>query len=341
MWKIDKKDILEWLNDLKRDFEVIAPVDLHGEVLFMPLLDNTEITLDYTNTLEPPKEFFLPKTEEIFSFRQKGDDIEITSKIDDKKRIIFGMRPCDVNALTIFDNVFGGKYIDPYYFSRRKNTTIVAMTCTKPGINCFCDSMGTGPSLSKNFDLLFTELDDIYLVEVGTNKGEEILKLRRDLFEEADKTRLYEKERKINKAKKMIKRRIDPFDISKRLKCVGDDVWKELAERCMDCGGCYYVCPTCHCFDIRDVFADNIGKRRRYWDSCIFSGFTRMAVGVNPRDTKESRIKQRYNCKFDYLFERYRLFGCVGCGRCTDVCLGYIDMIEYLTRLNNRQKFKN
>jgi ferredoxin len=333
MWEIDKRDVLRWLKNLKRDFDVIAPVDVHGEALFMPLSDDTEVTLDYTNTLESPKEFFLPKTDEMFSFRKKGEDFEITSKIDDKKRIIFGIRPCDVNALTILDKVFGGEYRDPYYFSRRKNTTIVAMTCTKPGINCFCDSMGTGPSLSKDFDLLFTELNDTYLVEVGTKKGEEILKSKKGFFKEADEIKRDEKEKKIEAAKKRIKRHIDPFEISRKLKCVDDEVWRKLGERCIGCGGCSYVCPTCHCFDVRDISVGESGRRLRYWDSCIFSGFTRMAGGVNPRETKESRMKQRYNCKFNYFFERYGMFGCVGCGRCTDVCPGNIKMVEFLKEL--------
>jgi ferredoxin len=269
----------------------------------------------------------------MFSFRKKGEDFEITSKIDDKKRIIFGIRPCDVNALTILDKVFGGEYRDPYYFSRRKNTTIVAMTCTKPGINCFCDSMGTGPSLSKDFDLLFTELNDTYLVEVGTKKGEEILKSKKGFFKEADEIKRDEKEKKIEAAKKRIKRHIDPFEISRKLKCVDDEVWRKLGERCIGCGGCSYICPTCHCFDVRDISVGESGRRLRYWDSCIFSGFTRMAGGVNPRETKESRMKQRYNCKFNYFFERYGMFGCVGCGRCTDVCPGNIKMVEFLKEL--------
>ena len=329
-WELDRQKVLQWLEALGREFEVIAPVTTHGEVVFTSLSDVNQVTLDYENTLVPPKEFFLPPTETMFSFTtNKGGFNIVLPEEGDKRRLIFGIRPCDVNALSILDKVFGGDQRDEYYLSKREKTTLVALGCNRPAARCFCGSVGAGPSLSDNFDVLLTELDGSYFVEVASEKGKQLIDKAPTLFHEAAEEARKRKERVVDQAKKLASKPVDPLEVARRMEAhFNDSRWAQLGERCLECGGCTYLCPTCYCFDVVDRVEDGKGSRLRYWDSCLLRGFTRMAGGLNPRESRESRIKQRFYHKWDYFVERFGVLQCVGCGRCSETALCHIDWKE-------------
>lgn len=329
-WELDRQKLRRWLEALGRDFEVIAPVKTHGEAVFASVSDVSQVTLDYENTLVPPKEFFLPPTETMFSFTTNKDGFNIVLPEEaDRRRVIFGIRPCDVTALSILDRVFGGDQRDEYYLTKREKTTLVALGCNQPAARCFCDSLGAGPSLSDNFDVLLTELDDFYLVEVGSERGEQLIGKAPALFREAGGEARRRKERVVGKAKKLAAKPVDPLEVARRMEIqFNDSRWAQLGDRCMECGGCTYLCPTCYCFDVADRVEDGKGCRLRHWDSCLLRGFTRMAGGLNPRESKEARIKQRFYHKWDYFVERFGVLQCVGCGRCSETALCHIDWKE-------------
>jgi len=295
-WELNKQKVPLWLKLLRKEFEVIAPVKMYGEVTFTPLSDDTPIALDYDNTLVPPKEFVLPHFETMFSFtaNQGGFDLVVPPE-EEEKRVIFGVRPCDVNALLILDKVFGGDQKDNYYLGRRERTTLVSLGCNQPSARCFCGSVGSGPSLSENFDVLLTDLGGSYIVEVASERGRELLDRASDLLRPASEESKKNKERVVERAERLVARPIDPLEIARKMEARFDDSrWAELGERCLQCGGCTYLCPTCWCFDVVDRAEKGKGERLRCWDCCLLPGFTRMAGGSNPRESKEARIKQRF-----------------------------------------------
>lgn len=329
-WELDRQKVPQWLEALRKEFEVIAPVKTHGEVVFMSLSDVSQVALDYENTLVPPKEFFLPPTETMFSFTtNKGGFNIVLPKEEDKRRVIFGIRPCDVTALSILDKVLGGDQRDEYYLSNRAKTTLVALGCNQPPARCFCGSLGAGPSLSDNFDVLLTELDDSYFVEVASEKGKQLIDKVPALFEEAGEEARKRKRGVVEQAKKLATKPVDPLEVARRMEAhFNDSRWAQVGERCLECGGCTYLCPTCYCFDVVDRMEDGNGSRLRCWDCCLLRGFTRMAGGLNPRESKVERIRQRFYHKWDYFVERFGVLQCVGCGRCTETALCHIDWKE-------------
>jgi len=329
-WELDRQKLLPWLEALGREFEVIAPVKTHGEVVFTSLSDVSQVALDYENTLVPPKEFFLPPTETMFSFTtNKGGFNIVLPEEEDRRRVIFGIRPCDVTALSILDKVFSGDQGDEYYLSKRERSVLVALGCNRPAERCFCGSVGAGPSLSDNFDVLLTELDGCYFVEVASEKGTELIYKAPSLFQEASEEARKKKEGVVEQAKKLATRPVDPLEMARKMEAhFNDSRWAQLGERCLECGGCTYLCPTCYCFDVVDRVKDGKGSRLRCWDCCLVPGFTRMAGGINPRDSAKARIKQRFYHKWAYFVARFGVLQCVGCGRCSETALCHIDWKE-------------
>ena len=235
--------------------------------------------------------------------------------------------------MKILDKVFIGEFRDPYYEARRRNTIIIGLTCDKPEEYCFCAYTGSGPSLQDGFDLLLTNLGDRYLVEIGSKRGERLVKYNIDLFKEASRSDLEEKEKIVSEVESKIRERPLP-DLRKLhdllVKNFNAKLWEEYGERCLACGKCNFVCPTCRCFDIYDDpnFDLKSGKRVRVWDSCHFLSFTRVAGGLVFRKERLSRIKQRIYHKYCYSVDEIGSISCTGCGRCIESCPAGIDIRE-------------
>ena len=345
---IKRKDLFTLMSRFLTDREVIAPIKGHGgEVIFYPIESIEDVAWDWTyvNTVLPPKRFFLPQTEELFYYKKSAQGMEITPTYDDRVRMIFGIRPCDVNALVFLDRFFGGgpigrktsdmemkSFQDKYYAKRRANTFIIAFGCHQPGENCFCVCCDAGPFLKENFDLQLTQMgDDEYIVEVGSARGLKIVYGHEDLFRSATEAEEKELIRIMDEA--ILKFKDTRAYLSKAIQKitldqVPDALWENLSIRCQDCGGCSYVCPTCCCYNVVDVpINENEGMRVRTWDSCAFAGFTKMAGGDNPRSEKKDRLKRRFFHKLSYHYiERNGRHGCVGCGRCITTCFANISM---------------
>jgi len=314
---IKKENIPKFLDELMKDYDVIAPVRVGGDFFFRIIKSRGDVCMDFSNTALPPKEFFLPHSEQIFEFEKENI---LSGNETLKKRIIFGIRPCDVNALSLLDKVY---FDDPYYMKRRKNTILISIACNDPPPDCFCLSLGTGPH-SSDADITLTDLGDRYYAEV---KNDRII--NPDLFENPIPEDKEKRDKKHKEAENKIIKQIDPEDISNRMGTAFDSqYWDKVAARCLSCGACTYLCPTCYCFDISDksMFSAYKGKRIRCWDSCMFPGFTELAGGENPRATKVERFKQRAYHKFKYFLERYGQAACVGCGRCINSCPVGIDI---------------
>jgi len=330
-----KKDIKTLIERYLKDAKVIAPIKTtYGDIIFCPVTSSSEIVLDQgvENSSIPPKEFFLPQRETLFTYRRYKNDYKLEPSIaDEQKRIIFGIRSCDVSAILFLDRFFKSDTEDIYYIRKRENTTLISLGCNEPQDTCFCSCTDCGPSLTYGFDLQLIDLIDRYFVEIGTPKGEEIIKDNENLFIDVSVPDVKKKQEVVESAKNKFKTARAYFSKSIRKLTEGKidkNLWDELGRRCFSCGGCSYVCPTCSCFDVMDLLRSTDEYNRiRTWDSCMFAGFTKEASGHNPRLEKKDRVYRRYYHKLSYQYvEKNEAHGCVGCGRCIVTCLGNINM---------------
>ncbi len=321
---LSKKDLAPLISQLAGKYHIYGPARKDGEIALGPIRTAEDLELAYVTTLLPPKKYFYAPFDTIFSFhREEG---VIHEEAPEEPRILFGLHPCDVHALLLLDRVFTGQYEDDRYKRKRENTLIVALTCNRPGENCFCSSFGTGPDLDRGYDLLLTDLGDRYLLEAGSGSGEELLRGMR--LKKADSQAFLAKENTIRLAKGAIKKKINVDNLPKVLnQNFGHGIWAQLKEECLACGACTIACPTCYCFNVFDKLDLTLkhGERQIVWDSCMLLEFGEVAMGGNFRRTRAARVKQRIYHKLSYFETQYGTLGCVGCGRCVTACIKKID----------------
>ena len=243
----------------------------------------------------------------------------------------FGIRPCDARAFTIVDNVCGWDFPDPYYQKRREGTTLVGLACAEPCANCFCPSVGGAPASEKGLDALMFDLGDYYYVKTLTDKGEEFAKAAG--LEAGGGPEAKAAEKQGEEALKKISRSIDTEGIPEHLPALYDDrFWEQFSDRCLGCGICTFLCPTCHCFDIQDECEAFDSRRARMWDTCMFAEYTRHTSGHNPRPTRKERTRNRISHKYSYFPQKFDVIACVGCGRCIKNCPVNIDILDILEK---------
>lgn len=330
-----KKNINDLVERCLKNAEVIAPIKTTwGDIIFSPVTSASEIVLDQgsENSIISPKELFFTQEEEMFTYRRYKNGYKFEPSIlDEQKRIIFGIRSCDVSAILFLDRFFSSNIEDIYYLEKRKNTTLISVGCNEPQETCFCICSDCGPYLTYGFDLQLIDLKDRYFVEAGTPKGEKVIKDNKKLFKDVSVADVKMKQEIVESTKDKFKTARAYFSKAIRKLTEGKvdkNVWDELGQRCFSCGGCSYVCPTCSCFDVMDLLKSNDEYNRiRTWDSCMFAGFTKEASGHNPRLEKKERVYRRYYHKLSYYYvAKNGAHGCVGCGRCIVTCLGNINM---------------
>lgn len=316
---MDKDRLPDLVSGLATEFEVIGPKAKGGVFVFGRIDDPSELRLDYDTTVLPPKKLFMPAAEELMTF-STGESEVLSENRDTTPRLIFGLHPCDINGLMLMDNVFLTGYEDPYYKARRESTLIVGLSC-EPRDECFCNAWGTD-EVHWGFDIFLTDLGDRYFVSVRSVQGAELLdrhvETRAATHEDTAEFQAHTHEFKSRFAEQP-----DTAQLPLLLDAKYDDpMWDELGERCLSCGACSMVCPTCYCFDVKDRLEPDgaTGTRERVWDSCLFLEFSEVAHGHNFRASRGSRVKNRYYHKqWGYLSKFERVL-CVGCGRCARAC---------------------
>ncbi len=331
---LSKTNLPYWLRQLRKKADLIGPLrSLNGDIIFSSIVNIHEMILDCPASIPSPKEFLFPQKEEMYKFSQKG----VNTLNDNGKRIIFGVRSCDISAIALLDRFYGGLLEDDFYMSRRRNTCFISIACNNPDPTCFCSGLGTGPALKTGFDLQFTDLGDRYLVQAGSREGLRMINGFMHLFllpEKADRDDQYEV---LLSSQSIFEKRITLENVRQKILAgkVPDSFWESVASRCFECGGCVYECPLCTCFNVIDwKEKDNKGTRMRLWDTCMFKGFTKMAGNVLPAGKKIMRTKRWYFHKLLYYPEQFGRFGCVGCGRCTITCPGRIDIATIANKLD-------
>jgi NAD-dependent dihydropyrimidine dehydrogenase PreA subunit len=335
------EDLAALLSALTQSGRVIAPLRSDwGEVFFEPIASGEQPTFDFENAVVSPKDFLLPQTEVLALYRRVGKTYEVEAPIDAQPQVIAGIRSCDLRAMQILDEAVGsGEYPDPYYVARREKTTFISLACSTVFEKHFCPPLETGPTLESGFDLHLTAVEGGFTAQVGSVAGQRLVGEHGRFFKAAGPSYV---EQRIRAAQNAVAGFAARFDIQavQRTLSSGEDVeiLADAAKRCQECGGCLFACPTCTCFDVRDYpTGEGTGERVRTWDTCAFAGFTRMAGGANPSGSKDARSRRRLMHKLVYRLESEGLLGCVGCGRCIDVCLGNIDIVDLLERLSGTE----
>jgi ferredoxin len=250
---------------------------------------------------------------------------------------LLGVRACELHAIEIQDRVLiRGRYTDRDYAARRDGAFIVAVNCFAPGGTCFCVSMGSGPKADRGYDLALTEILDgehRFLVEVGSERGAEVLaELPRSTASAAD---VDAAAAAVSGAEERMGRTLDTTDIRDLLaRNLEHERWDDVATRCLTCGNCTLVCPTCFCTSVEDVtdLAGDHAERTRSWDSC-FSVDHSYIHGGSIRPSGRSRYRQWLTHKFGTWWDQFDTSGCVGCGRCITWCPVGIDVTEELTAI--------
>jgi ferredoxin len=247
-----------------------------------------------------------------------------------------------LNAISIQDKVFlGGPFIDPVYERRRNGNFIVTVNCGQAGGTCFCASMGTGPKAETGFDLALTEIvkdnRHYFVAEVGTELGGDILKSVK--CTKATDEHLAAMTETTERTKNHMGRVIDTTQLKTLLYQQSEHPqWERIAARCLTCGNCTMVCPTCFCATVEDV-TDLSGKeadRMRKWDSCFTLDFSYIHGG-SVRASAKARYRQWMTHKLASWVDQFGTFGCVGCGRCITWCPVGIDITEEARAIRESQ----
>jgi ferredoxin len=285
------------------------------------------------------KRFLHPPSLRLWQATREDGQLQITPEPQDVPKTAFiGVRACELHAIAIQDRVLlGGAYRDAAYAARRANIFVVAINCGQAGGTCFCVSMGTGPQVERGFDLALTELlDDAghrFLVEVGTPEGAEILAMVPRYAASAPDREAAA--RVIAETTAHMGRQLETADIHAVLTRDPEHPrWAEVATRCLTCGNCTMVCPTCFCTSVEDTtdLAGEHAERWRRWESCFMVDYSYIHGG-NVRATPKSRYRQWLTHKLATWIDQFGTSGCVGCGRCITWCPVGIDMTEEVPAL--------
>ncbi len=258
---------------------------------------------------------------------ETGWNVTAADGSDAPQYAFLGMRACELAAVAVQDRVFIQKdYFDPIYKARRDKALFIAVNCTQAAPTCFCTSMNTGPRCTVGFDLALTELDSGFIVEIGGERGRDIITALN--LDTASEEALCHAEVERRRAVEQQTRSLPTEGLRDLL--VGNPHhprWNDVAERCLSCTNCTQVCPTCFCSSVREVTDLDVHQveRRREWDSCFNFDFSYMNGGV-VRNTVRSRYRQWLTHKLATWHDQFGESGCVGCGRCITWCPVGIDL---------------
>jgi NAD(P)H-flavin reductase/NAD-dependent dihydropyrimidine dehydrogenase PreA subunit len=325
---IAKEDFSNFVNSLIADdsFQVIGVKAKRDKFVFAPLDSSNELRLDYDVTLLPPKKYFFPQRETLFTYDLTGGFSAKGLPAEAKTTIIVGVHPYDIVALLHMDEVFRETKSDPYYFDKRNSSIIIGVNIQKMSKWNFSPFMGSATT-EYGFDLMLTDLGNRYAISVGSDKGEALLdKYAKNVTDALarDVQIVGQKKREIMN---MPQQKFDfPTELIPELlrkNYAQSSFWEKHSETCLACGSCVLVCPTCYCFDVKDNpdLSLDSGERIRTWDGCLLEDFAKVASGENFRPTRPTRYRHRYFKKGKYLYDRFGFISCVGCGRCSSNCL--------------------
>jgi sulfhydrogenase subunit beta (sulfur reductase) len=354
---LDDKDLQSLFDCLeRRQYRLLGPTFYHSAIIYNDIEKADDIPRSYTDhqdggkyrllkTNTPSrfnyvvgqhswKKYLFPPEKTLFEARRQPGGFTVFEIKEESSPLAFlGVRPCELAAIAILDKIMlEGPYQDLFYKHKRKDLLIVTVNCTRPSGTCFCTSMNTGPKAESGFDLALTEvLEDnlhYFIVEAGSQKGEELLKelpVREASQAQSDKARNL-----LDEAAGKMGRWLDTDNLKDILtRNFEHPRWDITAERCLGCGNCTLVCPTCFCTNIKDTTTldGQTAYRLQEWDSCFTLDHSYISGGSIRTSTK-ARYRQWLTHKLADWIDQFGMSGCVGCGRCITWCPVGIDITE-------------
>lgn len=312
----------QFISAIVKEQEVIAPVKTDC-VRFQEITSVTDINLTQ-QALHPAKKYFFRQYAPVFTFT--GTTITIPAH-QTKKRVFFGLRRCDLNAIANQDTVFLNTTPDPDYKAQRANSTLIGLHCQEPLTEyCFCGSL----DLKDCFDLMYYQREGHFVVEVGSSKGKKLVTDHKNLF--TPHRPLTQDERTVWRADRLKTTDID--------RLYDHPAWEKEVNKCLSCAACTALCPTCYCYEIHDnVTLNNLnkGERIRSWSSCQLQEFTRVAGNHIFRKERTHRFKHRIYHQLSYFKQKHNTHLCVGCGRCIAGCPTRIDFVRTINEIDKMQ----
>jgi len=354
---IDRAVLQEIFDALaSRGYRVIGPTVRDGAIVYDSVTTLDDLPVGYTDRQDAGryrieqradtalfgyavgshswKRFLHPPVERLWRVRREGDGFSIVENEEVTEPLAFiGARACELRAIAIQDQVFlAGQYVGKSYKIRRDHAFIVAVNCGQAGGTCFCVSMDTGPKVEAGFDLALTELIEegrhLFVMELGSAAGVDLVK---DLpHRPATAEEIAAAERVVEQTRGQMGRTLETNGLKELLQANANHPrWDEVAGRCLTCGNCTNVCPTCFCTTIDDTtdISGTIAERVRRWDSCFTLDFS-YVHGGSVRNTPRSRYRQWMTHKLAHWIDQFGSSGCVGCGRCITWCPVGIDITE-------------
>ncbi|MHC4553551.1 MAG: 4Fe-4S dicluster domain-containing protein [Planctomycetota bacterium] len=324
---VTKEQFKTFVAALIESDQTVIGVQAKGDrFAFGDLANADDLRLDYDVTILPPKKYVLPQKEALLNF-EVGGACETVEK--GEKSVLIGVHPYDMVAINQMDELFKQGEYDSHYMARRDSLTIIACDVANDSENVFASSMNTA-TCSKGYDILLTDIGDVYVVDAATEKGQALVNMMNGAVDAG--------EEQLNKRKDVWDRNNSQLDKHK-LECkpsflpklleknYDHPVWEDKANLCFSCGSCNQVCPTCYCFDVQDEVNWDLktGCRYRAWDGCLLENFATVAGDHNFREKRANRFRHRLYRKGKYVPGKIDgEIACVGCGRCITACTAKI-----------------
>ena len=336
---IKKSDLDKWVVFLGKKARLYAPKRKENLFVFRPVKDVHEISLQYIPTILPPKKYYFPQKEKLLKFSVSPFKTAKAIK-EFEEFILFAVHTCDIAGIQCMDVVFRQDPEDPNYLNRKDKMTIVGIECLQ-----YCDKFANCTVMGNHeprggYDLMMVDIGEKFILHINSEKGERLIKGLAYIKEatQVDMTMLEnvrEAKRKVFKPEfnSSLPKVYEAFD-----KFFASEIWKDVGKRCVGCGNCTAVCPTCYCFDVMDTMelSLNEGERYRIWNSCQMDDFAKVAGGEDFRKGRDSRQRHRYYRKFKYPVDKFNRYFCTGCGRCTRTCMADISLIETVNSLTQK-----
>lgn len=300
----------------------------NGNTFFANLNGGKNFMLDSYRTVDPTKMLFYLAREKMFP-----EDYE------HKKRVIAGVKACDLKGLQVLDTALMNEdFVDPSYRHWRENSIIITSDCGEIAGTCHCNLVEGRPFCEQGYDVNISRVNDHYLVTTGSDKGIDFLQL---MMQHVTMKRATDADRAVVEENRQqilakLEKQNEPFARTQdyeKLKTDPLDLWEKESQKCVGCGGCTNICPTCYCLILNDESEAEKFVKVRSYDSCQYYGYARVAGGGTPRPKMSQRFRNRYLCKFLFMKDNFEMLGCTGCGRCTDTCPAQIDFRKAVYQL--------
>jgi len=315
--------ISDLIRSLKRKYDVFAPQKKEGEIIFAPVDNPKEAILNYETAVLPPKQFFLPPEEELFTVKKEA----VTEQKAPKPFVLFGLNIKDLEAICYLDQIMSKEPADSPYLEKRKKAVLITVSET---------AVGTPPG----GDLMLEKVGSVYKATALTPAGKKIASS--PLFKEKKATN----PKPAKKPTKLEEMLLDAELLARAVEWSREnyqEIWERLGKQCITCGICTYVCPLCYCFEMEDKTSldGSICTRCRQWSACTLPSFSTVAGGHNFRPTIKDRYYNWYHHKFVRAYKEFGRAQCVACGRCQKYCPAGINIEEVLTEIIEKFKEAN